>query len=412
MQKEIKKFSLIVKGSIYAYLKEKYTNYEIKEEDKDRNISQIVKHFNKLEIFAYVPDKDIIVREMYSKIVKYMLNKEFREIKLLEDIEENTRELSREDKVDILNGIIYFMELDNKISSDEKSIVLQIAKFLDIENSYRDIIKSYKNSKYKKDKFPFLTLIIGLIIVSLLAGGMYWKYIQMKDTKNYFNKSQLVFSEVYFNKFVIYQNRVDMQSKYFKKSAVYYISGKADIGIDIDGLNYEPITKTLTIINNSSIFSVEISLKNTIEVDKIDPKPISSEEASKMASYVGFAGAIAGAKIGSKATSMISQFLPTNLRFISTAIGATAGGVIGGGAGYYVTNKLLDNLSLSKKITEKEKTEVIRTARNLIKAKLLAEAELQIVYKQKFEHLIKREFLKHNKIVNKIVYKKDGKKRN
>jgi len=411
MQKDIKKFSLIVKGSIYAYLKEKYPNYKIKAEDKEKNINQIIKHFNKLEAFAHIPDKELIIEETYNKIVDYMLNKEFRESKLLEDIQENTQNLSKEEKESILNGIIYSMELDNKISSNEKNIVIQITKFLNIDNNYNDIIKNYNKSKYKKEKFPIFTFLTGILIIVAIASGMYWKYLQIKNIKNYFDKSQLVFSEVYFNKFVIYKNRTNIQSKYFKKSAVYYLSGKADIGINLDDLKYEPITKTLTIINHSpSIFTVEINLNETIEVDKTNPKPISSEEASKMASYVGFAGAIAGAKVGSKTTNIISRFLPKHLSFLSNAVGATASGIIVGGTGYYVTNKILDGLSLSKDITEKEKAEVIRTAKSLIKAKLLTEAELQKEYKKKFEQLIKREFAKNNKVIKHVIYKIGGNK--
>ena len=411
MQNDIEKFSLIVKGSIYAYLKEKYPNYKVKAEDKEKNINQIIKHFNKLEAFAHIPDKELIIEETYNKIVDYMLNKEFRESKLLEDIQENTQNLSKEEKESILNGIIYSMELDNKISSNEKNIVIQITKFLNIDNNYNDIIKNYNKSKYKKEKFPIFTFLIGILIIVAIASGMYWKYLQIKNIKNYFDKSQLVFSEVYFNKFVIYKNRTNIQSKYFKKSAVYYLSGKADIGINLDDLKYEPITKTLTIINHSpSIFTVEINLNETIEVDKTNPKPISSEEASKMASYVGFAGAIAGAKVGSKTTNIISRFLPKHLSFLSNAVGATASGIIVGGTGYYVTNKILDGLSLSKDITEKEKAEVIRTAKSLIKAKLLTEAELQKEYKKKFEQLIKREFAKNNKVIKHVIYKIGGNK--
>ena len=404
MEKDKHIFSLIVTNAVYAFLKEKYPDYHIIDEDDDKNIKELTSHLSEIESYAHIPDKKLIIKAEYQKIKQYMITSEFREEKLLSSIKENSQDLSIEEKEAVLNSVIYVMHMDKKISKTEKPIILQVAKFLGLDISYKKAIKNYKNFEFKESSFPVKTFIFGLLFLAGIAGGLYWKYLQESNVNTYFEKNELTFSEVYFNKFIIYQNKFGT-SEHFIKQAIYHLSGTAEISIDVDNFKFEPVTKTLIVsYQEPSLFNVNINLKNTLEVDRINPKPISKEEAKNLAVVVGFAGAYGGGKAGSSLVKLLGSILPPKYEFIANITGAGLGGIAGGVTGYFISNKLLKGLSLSNEITEKEKSEVINSAKELIKAQMSINPELLKNYKKNFEQFIKLQFKRHGENIKHIKY--------
>jgi hypothetical protein len=410
VSKEILKFKILSKNAIYAFLKEKYQDNTIKDEDDTNNLNKIIDILSNIEEFAHVPDKELIIKQEYQKIKNLLNNNEFREAKLLEYVQENSKELNQNEKLDIVYSIIHIMHLDNKISQKEKNIILQITKFLDIKDiTYEEIIKSYYHKFKNKKASTLKILLIGIMLLVLASGGAYWLYLQNLNKQNsikIFQQEEIAFSEVYFNRFVIYQNKFfNSNSKYFKKQAIYYINGKAEISFEPKRLNYDPLKQVLTYTYPKGFFNITLNTNKTLEVDKIDPKPISAQEAEKIAIGVGLAGAYFGGKAGYNNADKLTKILPESIsKYIK--IGSTAlGGAIAGATSYFITFNALKDLQLSSKITEKEKVAVINNAKKLIKAQIILDERLQKKYKDMFKSYLKYQYSKANININKIIFK-------
>jgi hypothetical protein len=407
MEKDKKVFSLIVKNTIFAILKEKYPDYRIDDSRDDKNILQITKLLRNLEKYSHIPDKQADVKKNFYLIKSFMENGTFREHDFLEELGEESKNLSFEDKEYILNSVIFVVNEDKKISDVEKEIILQIARFLNIELDYKTIIKHYKKSEFKKPMSTIFLIFIGMILLTIVAGVLFWQYQKIKkDNTNLFNSKKIVFNEVYFNKFIVYQNKFDIDMEHFKKYAVYYLSGKAEISFEPSRLKYNPLLKTVIYTHPEyTPFRINITNNRFLEIDKRNPKAISEQEAKKIAIGVGIAGAYLGGSTGKAGGSLLSKVIPPPYNKFSTVAGAGIGGIFGGVGSYYISLKSLDGLKLSKDITEKEKIEVQNTGRVLIKAQILLNEELQSLYKKNFEEYIRSQYSQYGKKVKSIQYK-------
>lgn len=407
MEKDKQIFSLIVTNAVYAFLKENYPDYDVKEEQDIENIKKLTNHLAEIETYAHIADQKHIIESEYQKLKQYMVDSKFREEKLLESIKEKSQDLSREEKDTILNSVIYVMHMDNRISKTEKNTILQIAKFLDFDSSYEGIIKNYKNSEFKEPMSIFLLIFIGLLSLAVISGGIYWKYTTKSGNDiEVFKTNEMTFAEVYFNRFIIYQNKFSSTTNHFRKQAVYYISGKADISFNPKNLTYNDITKILTFTHSqSTIYKVEMDFNQLLEIDKINPKPISKDEAQKIGAVVGIAGAVAGANIGAKGGSLLAMVLPPHIKPFSNLIGGGLGGIVGGSGAYLVTSKALKDLSLSKSISESEKVQVLHAGKELIKAQMCIDKDLVELYKENFEKFIRLQYKKKGKEIKSISYK-------
>ena len=293
--------------------------------------------------------------------------------------------------------------LDKKISKEEKIILKQLSIYLGMDRNIDDLIKKYKKDMKKQSGFPIKTFILGMLFLLVISAGLYWKYIQISQNKKYFEKGKVVFSEIYFNRFVIYQNSSHIESQYFTKLTVYYLSGTVDVSFDANDIKYDSLTNTLTLYYKKPyIFKTTVNLENSVEVDRKNPKEISEEEASNVAAVVGFASGVIGAKVGSKLIPIPEKF--SFLSKFPKLVGGAIGAGIASGAGYYFTNKALKGLSLSQDISQEERAEVIYTAKQLINYQMNTDDELSRIYKKSFEEFIKAEFKKHSMEVKTIKY--------
>ena len=394
---DVKEFSLIVRGSIYAFMKEKYPDYEIDEGNQKEDIKKITGLLSKVEKYVHIPDKKIIVEENYLKLREYMTNSDFREAKLLESMKEKTQGLSVEEKEYILNSIIYVMRDDLNISDTEKEIIVQISKFLDIDSDADTLLKNYKKTKFKR---PMRKIVKGLFVLMsllLIAGGVFL-YVKNVNEAQLFNEEKVVFDEVYFNRFVVYKNKVNISSNHFKKQAVFYLSGSAEIGINPKNLQYDFVSKTVTYtMPKDKKFLVDMKFNSEEMIDEIEPTPINKEEAQAMGAVIGVAGAFVGAKVGSSLGSLAP------FPFAGT-IGAVIGGVASGAAVYSVTSKKLEGASLKKKISQKEIDIVIDEAEKLLKVVLSKDENLDKTYKKDFENYIKTKYASFGYEVKTVSY--------
>ena len=339
---EEQEFTLIVRGSIYAFMKEKYPDYEIDVSTQKEDIKKITGLLSKIEKYVHIPDKKIIVEENYLKLREYMTHSDFREAKLLESMKERTQGLSVEEREYILNSIIYVMRDDLNISDTEKEIIVQISKFLGIDSDVDTLLKNYKKTNFKRPVRKRVKGLFVLLAILMIAGGVFL-YVKNANEVQLFNEEKIVFDEVYFNRFVVYKNKVNISSNHFKKQAVFYLSGSAEIGIDPKNLQYDLISKTVTYtMPKDKKFLVDMKFNSEEMIDEIEPTPINKEEAQAMGAVIGVAGAFVGAKVGSSLGSLAP------FPFAGT-IGAVIGGVASGAAVYSVTSKKLEGASLKKR---------------------------------------------------------------
>jgi len=409
MEKKINTFKVVTSGIVYAFLKEKYKDDNINPKDKEKNIIQIYNQLIKIESFGAIPDKKKIIEEKYDEIKSLILNKELSETKLLEYMHNASKDLSGDDREKILDSIIYIILIDKKISDIEKNIILQMIEFLNLKLSYKEALQRYNNSEFKKPPSVIIVVVLGVLLLSLVIGALFWQYKKESNIKVFNSNNEIVFNEVYFNKYVIYKNKFsNLSNKYFLKQAIFYLSGKADISFNPKNLTYDRVAKQITYTYPKDImFQSKVIFNPVLLVDKIDPKPLTANDAKKISAVIGIAGGIAGGVIGAKLGSALGKFLPPQYKFaglISAAVGGIAGGVTGGLVSYHFAFKALNGLHFSE-LTEKEENSVKEISKDIIKAQIALDKNLQSIYKRNFEKFIKLQYGKYGLNIKSIVYK-------
>jgi hypothetical protein len=395
------RFYLISMISSYVYLKEKYDDLSVLAEDETlKDLDEIYAILRPLEKYLIVPDKKNIISKAMTELSNiYKETNLYRDKIFLSKIAEYSKNLEEDEKIEILNILIYVTMKDKRVSTKEKEAILQVAKAFGINYGYNELIKNFENSElYKSNNIILITILI--FSLALLGAFSYFEYKKsQKDNRvNIFNEKKISFSQVFFNRFVIYKNKVSKPNEYFRKEAVFYISGEAEVSFNPDNIVYDSNSKKVTyILPKDSPFNVEIGNIKSLLVDEIEPKPINKEDARKYAVTIGIAGGILGSYAGGTLASLYSN--PMNL-IGGTLIGGLAGGL---GSGI-VAFKSLEGKYLSKKITLKEKREISDKSIELIKALLKYNSDLVAEYKKSFVHYIKRKYAYFGKEVVKVEF--------
>jgi len=396
MKKETEIFSIIVRSAIFAYLKEHYPHYDLKNNNEEKDIITITELLQKLEKYALIPDKKKLVKKYYSEFITLIKQDDFREADILLSLKKNVQGFTQSEKEYILNSVIFVVNKDNKISDAEKELILQISNFLGLDFSYNTIMKKYMKSEFKEEKFPLALILIGVTILLGIGGYFFWK-IKHPPKIQTFNTNRYQFDEITFNRYVMYKNKFNIKNNditnHFKKYAVYYIAGKAQVSFNPKKITYDEITKTLTLNED---FKVELLISQKDEIDKVNAKPISKGEAKTVGTVVGIAGAYGGAKVGHSMTKL----LPPNIHWTTTGVGA----IIGGATGYFITTNLLKGLKLTNEISLTNKNETLKIGSGLIKVQLQTDKRLNEMYREHFETFIRAKYRTLNKEVNEIKY--------
>lgn len=230
-----------------------------------------------------------------------------------------------------------------------------------------------------------------------ITGGLFWKINTLAQIK-VFKTNKYQFDEIYFNRYIIYKNQFEFKqnvmTNHFKKYAIYYISGTARISFNPNNINYNSSTKTITI--NQSYFDIDLNIEKELEIDKVNAKAISDNEAQKTGMVVGLAGAYTAGKAGYKLSSLLPPHITAGVTGAST--------ILGGAVGYFATSNALTGAKISKDISETDRKESLKVGKELILAQLKIDYELVSMYKEHFEAFIIAKYKTYNMEVNQIEY--------
>ncbi len=215
---------------------------------------------------------------------------------------------------------------------------------------------------------------------------------------------KFVFKTINFYKYIAY-GKPDGTNMFLDKLDVFHITGSADLYIDMqylamDSSKTDFLAKELYLVFNSPTklpicIDVNIPGDRMVNVETIDPKVISSAEASRVAEDVsevtedigafigGTGGAYWGTQLGGAAGGAAASAIPHPiLKFLSGGLGSILGGGIGltvgahyGGEkgkeiGYVCTKNLLTGFHLTTGHGVGEKEQILMNAKSLIAVEL------------------------------------------
>ncbi|MDX9901588.1 MAG: hypothetical protein RBT22_08875 [Aliarcobacter sp.] len=272
-------------------------------------------------------------------------------------------------------------------------------------------MEDFNKSEFATPISTVKIVLFFMIIVMILAVGLFYFYKNQDNKINIFKNERVVFNEMTFNRYVIYKNSF-VENKFFLKQAIFYFDGVAEIGFNPKNINYNSITKEVTLLYKNNPFIVNTSFNNIFLVDNIDPEPISVDEAKLVAGglamVAGYAGAVAGGKAGGTVGNLVGTAMP-NLKLIAPVIGTGIGSVVGGAATglgtYYITKNILGGMQLSSDITKEEEEKVKVDSKKLINEVFNNDEMLLDLYINSFENFIKNKYASVGIEVTNIKYK-------
>jgi hypothetical protein len=276
----MEKFYIIALISTYVYLKEEYENVQKGveknlEEDKDC----IVKLIQPLEKFIAIPDKLDFINKSYIELTELChTNSTGQETEFVKRIKIYSESLSKKEKEEIVNILIYVTDEDRNISEIEKEVILQISNTFELDDNYEELLNKYKKSSLKR---PIsLNKVLVIFSVMLLSVFGFYKIMMLQQNENsvkIFKENKIVFNKIHFNRFLIYKNKYQLDSAYFKKQVVFYINGKAEVSFDPKDVKYNKISKTVTyVLPKKSPFLVEMDSLTPTIIDEVKPEPMTS----------------------------------------------------------------------------------------------------------------------------------------
>lgn len=398
--------------STYLYLKDKYPQLQVLGEEKDKDILAITERLKQFAQYAHVANKKKLIRQSYEMIATQKIAEDIDEEEILSYVRQHAKNLTTADKDYVFECLVTVARADGKISTEAKEVVCQVGLVLDIENPA---------GKLSRNGLPWYAPAGIIALVVVLVVSAYFVFSGGADQKiNTFRKHDIVFSEIFFNRFLIYTNSFAENNniglaKYMARMAVWYLSGSAEITFKPSQLHHDPATNKLVLTCNTDSrrhFDMKTHFNQPLIIDEMEPEEISKEEAEKVAGVIGIAagtvGAVAGGVAGNAMGGMIKEFLPPGYQVLAKPVGAVTGalalGAAGGAAGYFVTVNALEGRALARSISPGEKDQVTKSAQQIMTATLAAEAELAEMYKQKFKAFITAEYAMRGITVSDIDY--------
>lgn len=407
MQDDKKIFYLISLLSTYLLLKDKYEDLStIKDSEESENVKILNSRLSELSKYAFLPDKTKIISESYRDILSRIHGSSVDEEALFDFVTSSVSERSYEEKAYVLNSVIYLAHHDDEISSSEKEGIIQAAYFLGLKPDFKVIMRSYSSSEFvpkASKKIKFAIFITVILLISLIS---YFLIQKITDSIRVFDQKLVVFNEVNFNRMIVYINKFNHENDYFRKQAIFHINGIAEIGFNPDQLKYDAIKREIVFsYEGEQPFDLKIN-STALLIDKITPEKITAEKAAKISAVVGLAGAAAGGVIGNKLSKMLGSNLLPGSKFIATIIGTVGGAAIVGGGAAYLTFNTLNDMQITKDMSQRETDEVVSNAVALVKALLIAEQEMQEMYMNNFEIFVKERYASRGLEVTSVGFKR------
>lgn len=396
---EFKTLSLV---STYLFLKDKYASLSDPSIQADQDIEVIVEELRNFEFYVHISNKKKFVQESLDQITNLAGGNEFNEEELLAVVRQHSHNFDRKQKNRIFRCLVQLAKANGRISVDEKEVVCQVGYIFEISNPLSKLLSSGTN---------WLAFTGLAILLLTLGGSAYYVLSNNSGSKvNILKQEHVVFSEVFFNRFVIYRNRFDIDNDLMRRQAVFFLNGSAEISFERSQINFEKSTAKLTLTcskredQKSKLFRMHYDFDEPVLVDKVAPRPISEDEAEGAAIVIGVAGSVVGATAGAKFGSVIAKFVPNQYKLLPQVSGGVFGGLAGGLGGYYFALDSLDGAQLRKDISPGESRVATQAAMDIVKAILAAEDELTDLYKEKFDAFVKAEYASRGLDISQVSY--------
>lgn len=389
--------------SIYIYFKDKYKNH-IDNVGLDEDLKIITKQLSAIDKYQHLTNKHEIVKKAYNEFLNCNKETIIDEDKMFDTVSVNIEGLDEKDRKYVLNSIIFIANRDKKISEEEKELIIQVAHLLNLKTDFKQIMKDFNKSEFSE---PISTLKITMIMLSILVlilGICLYFYKEQTNKVNIFKGDRLVFSEISFNRYVIYKNSFIDNSKHFRKQAIFYFDGKAEIGINPKNIKYDLMTKDITILYKENPFIVNPSFRDVLLVDKINPESITEGEAKLIAGGVAIVAGYAGVKAGGTIGGIVGTVMP-QFKLIAPAVGAVAGGLAGTTGSYFLAKNVLDGMEISSNISKEEEEKVKNSGKELITKVLSNDKKLIEFYMNDLKDYLKNKYASVGVEVNNIEYK-------
>jgi hypothetical protein len=395
-------FRVLCLISIYLYLKDKHAESDSLAEKKEERISAIARRLRRFDSYAHVTNKKQLVRESYELILGHAVAGELDEDKLLIDCKSQSSGLSTHQKEMVFASLVNLARADRHVSPEEREVICQIGSILEIDNP---------GSRISPTVSPKVAFAGVALLASALIASLYFVLVHGEDNPvNTFKKESVVFSELFFNRFLIYQNRFNVESELLRRQAVYYLNGSAEVSFKPSQLLYDEPAGEITFLCHESregkkqLFQLKSHINPPKLVDEVKPKPITEKEARMAAAVIGIAGGAVGAAAGAQFGTVLQALLPPQYGAVAK-VGATAvGGVAAGAGGYFFTLNALEGMSLRDEISPAEERKVTESAKTLIQAAIEAETQLSALYKDKFKEFITTEYASRGKAVSRVLF--------
>lgn len=388
--------------SIYIFLKEKYKNNDMDDAQKDKDLETVGKMLSKLEKYQHLPNKHNIVQNAYNEFSNCKVDSKIDEKKIFDIVSTSIEELSEDEKKYILNSVIFVANSDKKITNEEKELILQVNYLLGFKTDFNNIMKDFSKSEFSAPISTTKLVMLLVIILTVVLGICFYFYKEQSNKINIFKNERVVFNEMSFNRYVIYQNSFG-EDKHLLKQAIFYFDGVAEIGFEPKNIKYNPVTKEITLLYKDRPFIINTSFNNILLVDKINPKSITTDEAKLVAGGLALVGGYTGSVAGKAVGNLVGTVMP-NLKLIAPIVGIGVGSVVGGAGTYFISKKLLEGVKISSEITVEEQEKVKVSSKELINEVLNNDNMLIELYINSFESFIKNKYASIGIEVNNIKY--------
>lgn len=383
----------------YIFLKEKYPSLKDPAIRERQDVDVIYERLREYEAYAHVPNKKKFILEGFDHINSHGTDDEFDEEELLTLVRQLSVELDPKQREEIFRSLVQAAKADNHISADEKEVICQVGVALKIENP----------QQWLSSQKTWIGIAVAALLFFSVAGFAYYLYSSISGGGvNTYRRENIVFSEVFFNRFLIYKNRFNVESDWMRRQAVFYLNGSAEIAFEPSQISYDESSGTLSLACSSaapdSQFQMIYHFDDPVIVDQVDPRPISESEAKTAASVIGIAGSALGVTAGAKFGSVLSSFAPKQYKFVTQAGAGALAGLAGGLGGYYFALDSLTGTQLTKDISPAEILVITQAAMDIIKAALEAEGELTNIFEERFQTFIQAEYAERGKNISRVSF--------
>jgi len=251
-------------------------------------------------------------------------------------------------------------------------------------------LKEYERLKAKplnlKNKWIILSIIILILSIVFYMYTLFLSTDKMNKEIRMFDKHQMVFQKVFFDKYLIYGNVFESRNEKrdkFTRQIIMYVSGTVEVSVNTDQLTFDKNTGKVTYYANdkNSPFDVAIYIpeKNIKIVDQIYPKSIDISDSVAIASVMGIAGAVMGASVFKKGIVPMGKLSSLQGMAIGTALGGAGGIAVG------LNTK---GMKFRTMFGVKEKDEIMVKAEDLIAFSLQNDKKMVEKYKKNFSKIM------------------------